>query len=82
MRLLAVTGTAKGILPRTPFAALPAAMAEGWLKSLGRRGAPPETAGYCSSFKTSCCTLLAWARAEMPVWLRISYFDMFEAADA
>ena len=35
-------------------------------------------AGYCSSLVTSCCTLLACARAEMPVWLRISYFDMLE----
>ena len=38
--------------------------------------------GYCSSLVTSCCTLLACARAEMPVWLRISYFDMLEDADA
>ena len=35
---------------------------------------------YCSSLVTSCCTLLAWARAEMPVWLRISYLDMLEVA--
>lgn len=38
--------------------------------------------GYWSSLVTSRCMLLAWARAEMPVWLRISYFDMLEAADA
>jgi hypothetical protein len=37
---------------------------------------------YCSSLVTSCCTLLACAKAEMPVWLRISYFDMLEDADA
>jgi len=37
---------------------------------------------YCSSLVTSCCTLLAWAKAAMPVWLRISYFDMFELAAA
>jgi hypothetical protein len=35
---------------------------------------------YCSSFNTSCWTLLAWASAEMPVWLRISYLDRFEVA--
>jgi hypothetical protein len=38
------------------------------------------TGHYCSSFSTSCCTLLAWASAEMPVWLRISNFDRFEVA--
>src|ERR1035437_6811036 len=37
---------------------------------------------YCSSLVTSCWMLLAWARAEMPVWLRISYLDMLDAADA
>src|SRR5580658_2578227 len=37
---------------------------------------------YCKSLVTSCCTLLACANAAMPVWLRISYFDMFEVADA
>jgi hypothetical protein len=37
---------------------------------------------YCSSFKTSCCTLLAWASAAMPVCERISYFDMSEVAVA
>jgi len=37
---------------------------------------------YCNSFSTSCWTLLAWAKAEMPVWLRISYFDMLELACA
>ena len=37
---------------------------------------------YCNSFVTSCCMLLACANAEMPVWLRISYFDMFEVAEA
>lgn len=24
---------------------------------------------YCNSFRISCCTLLAWAKALMPVWL-------------
>ena len=38
--------------------------------------------GYCSSLVTSCCMLLACASALMPVWLRISYFDMFEVAEA
>jgi hypothetical protein len=37
---------------------------------------------YCSSLVTSCCMLLAWASAEIPVWLRISYLDMFEVAAA
>jgi hypothetical protein len=37
---------------------------------------------YWSSLVTSCSTLLAWASAAMPVWLRISYFDMFEVAAA
>ena len=37
---------------------------------------------YCKSLVTSCSTLLAWASAAMPVWLRISYFDMFEVAEA
>ena len=37
---------------------------------------------YCSSLVTSCSMLLAWAKAEMPVWLRISYFDMLEVAEA
>jgi len=38
--------------------------------------------GYCNSLRTSCCEELAWANAEMPVWLRISYFDMSELACA
>jgi hypothetical protein len=42
----------------------------------------PDSCGYCSSLSTSCCTLLAWASAAMPVWLRISNFDMFEVAEA
>jgi hypothetical protein len=42
----------------------------------------PRTMDYCNSFKTSCCWLLACAKAEMPVWLRISYLDMFEVAEA
>jgi len=42
----------------------------------------PGTPDYCSSLVTSCCMLLAWARAEIPVWLRISYFDMLEVAAA
>ena len=37
---------------------------------------------YCRSLVTSCCTWLACASAAMPVWLRISYFDMFEVAEA
>ena len=37
---------------------------------------------YCSSLVTSCCRLLAWASAEMPVWLRISYLERFDVADA
>ena len=37
---------------------------------------------YWSSLVTSCSTLLAWASAAMPVWLRISYFDIFEVAAA
>jgi len=43
---------------------------------------PPEALVYCNSLRTSCCEELAWASAEMPVWLRISYFDMFELAAA
>jgi hypothetical protein len=42
----------------------------------------PDTCPYCNSLSTSCCTLLAWANAAMPVWLRISNFDMFEVAEA
>ncbi len=37
---------------------------------------------YCNSLVTICCVLLAWARALMPVWVRISYFDMSEVAEA
>ena len=37
---------------------------------------------YCSSLVTSCSVLFAWARALMPVWLRISYFERFEVAEA
>jgi hypothetical protein len=37
---------------------------------------------YSSSLVTSCCTLLAWAKAAMPVWLRISNFGMLEVAAA
>jgi len=64
--------------PRTPF--IPG-------RGKGRpRGHPFRfcdlTLYYWSSLVTSCCMLLACARAEMPVWLRISYFDMLEAADA
>ena len=39
-------------------------------------------ADYCSSLVTSCCTLLACASAAMPVCERISYFDMFDVAEA
>jgi hypothetical protein len=37
---------------------------------------------YCNSLVTSCWMLLAWARAEMPVWLRISYLDSSVVAEA
>jgi len=37
---------------------------------------------YCKSLVTSCCTLLACANAAMPVWLKISYFDMLDVAAA
>lgn len=53
-----------------------------------RRGRPEDAPAalsasvYCSSLVTSCCRLLAWARAEMPVWLRISYLDRFDDAVA
>ncbi len=43
---------------------------------------PGRSRVYCNSFVTSCCMLLAWARAEMPVCDRISYLDMLEVADA
>jgi hypothetical protein len=39
-------------------------------------------AGYCNSLVTSCWMLLAWARAEMPVCDRISYFDRAVVAAA
>jgi hypothetical protein len=42
---------------------------------------PPQEP-YCNSLVTSCCTLLACASAAIPVWLRISYFDMFVVAAA
>src|SRR5208282_3778764 len=42
----------------------------------------PGTPVYCNSLSTSCCCELACARAAMPVWLRISYFDMLELACA
>ena len=45
----------------------------------GCAGNPP---GYCNSLVTSCCMLLACAKAEMPVCERISYFDMLEVAEA
>lgn len=41
-----------------------------------------RTLDYWSSLVTSCSTLLAWARAAMPVWLRTSYFDMLDVAEA
>ena len=37
---------------------------------------------YCNSLRTFCWLELAWARAAMPVWLRISYLDMSEVAVA
>ena len=43
---------------------------------------PGRQEDYCSSLVTSCCMLLACARAEIPVCDRISYFDMFEVAEA
>ena len=36
--------------------------------------------GYCNSFVTACCVLLAWARALIPVWVRIWYFDSSDVA--
>jgi hypothetical protein len=42
----------------------------------------PRGRSYCNSLVTICCVLLAWARALMPVWVRISYFDMSEVAEA
>jgi len=50
--------------------------------SASKDGSPGTPSDYWSSLVTSCCTLLACARAEMPVWLRISYLDMLEVADA
>ena len=41
-----------------------------------------DMTAYWSNLVTSCCTTLAWASAEMPVCIRISYFAMFEVADA
>ncbi len=32
---------------------------------------PCRKADYCNSLRTLCCIWLAWASAEMPVWLRI-----------
>ena len=43
---------------------------------------PLGTPDYCNSFITSCCTVFACASAAMPVWLRISYLDILEVADA
>ncbi len=66
-------------------------MAPFWLISPRRRSLGWNSAtmtrrwgpwGYWSSLVTICCVLLAWARAEMPVWVRISYFDMFEVVAA
>ncbi len=42
----------------------------------------PQSLPYCNSLVTSCCTVLACASAAMPVWLRISYFDIFDVAEA
>ena len=54
------------------------------LSLTGDRSSPVlKTVRYCcSSLVTICCVLLAWARALMPVWVRISYFDIFEVAAA
>jgi len=54
----------------------------GFARAVPRRRPVAGDASYCSSLMTSCCTLLAWASAEMPVWLRISYLDMADEADA
>ena len=35
---------------------------------------------YCNSLVTACCVLLACARALMPVWVRIWYFDSSDVA--
>jgi hypothetical protein len=35
---------------------------------------------YCNSLVTACCVLLACARALMPVWVRIWYFDSCDVA--
>jgi hypothetical protein len=35
---------------------------------------------YCNSLVTACCVLLACARALMPVWVRIWYFDNSDVA--
>jgi len=46
------------------------------------RGYPPAEAmnDYCNSLVTACCVLLACARALMPVWVRIWYFDSIDVA--
>src|ERR1700748_2732923 len=56
-----------------------------WLKEkIGELESSPTAAlqghDYCSNLVTSCSVLLAWARALMPVWLRISYFERLEVA--
>jgi hypothetical protein len=35
---------------------------------------------YCNSLVTACCVLLACAKALMPVWVRIWYFDSSDVA--
>jgi len=41
---------------------------------------PKEMNYYCNSLVTACCVLLACARALMPVWVRIWYFDSIDVA--
>jgi hypothetical protein len=57
--------------------ALAAALSLGCLE-----GAAIVRKPYCKSLVTSCCTLLACANAAMPVCERISYFDIFDVAEA
>jgi hypothetical protein len=35
---------------------------------------------YCNNLVTACCVLLACARALIPVWVRIWYFDSSDVA--
>jgi hypothetical protein len=51
-------------------------------RSLANAETDAAASDYWRSLVTSCCMLLAWARAEMPVWLRISYLDILLVAEA